>query len=69
MVNGSKPYDDNMALSPVTSLEDFAERMKGAMPPTNDDVTILLDGRRLDSREAVMKWVAEMNAIRRQECQ
>ena len=41
--------------------------MKGAGPPTDDDVTILPDGRRLDSREAVMAWVAELALIRQGE--
>jgi hypothetical protein len=53
-----------MALPPVKSLEEPVERMKSAAPPTSDDVTILPDGRRLDSREAVMAWLAENNATR-----
>ena len=36
-------------------------------PPTPDDVTILWDGRRLDSREAVMEWLAEVEAKRAEE--
>lgn len=35
--------------------------------PTPDDVTILWDGRRLDSREAVMEWLAEVEAKRAEE--
>jgi hypothetical protein len=38
-----------------------------ARPPTADDVTILWDGRRLDSREAVMEWLAEVEAKRAEE--
>jgi hypothetical protein len=57
-------YNGDMARSPVKSLEEFAERMKDARPPTDDDVTILLDGRRLDSRAAVEAWVAEFAAAR-----
>jgi hypothetical protein len=51
-----------MALAPVKSLEELAERMKGAARPTSDDVTTLLDGRVLDSREAVEAWAAELAA-------
>lgn len=36
-------------------------------PPTSDDVTILWDGRRLDSREAAMEWLAEVEAKRAEE--
>ena len=38
--------------------------MRHARPPTSDDVTILWDGRRLDSREAVMEWLAEVEVKR-----
>jgi hypothetical protein len=41
--------------------------MRHAGPPTDDDVTILWDGRRLDSREAVMEWLAEVDAKRAEE--
>ncbi|HQU00169.1 MAG TPA: hypothetical protein PLG60_06655 [Acidimicrobiales bacterium] len=40
------------------------ERMRGAGPPTDGDVTITADGRRLDSKEAVLAWFAEDNALR-----
>jgi len=36
-------------------------------PPSPDDVTILWDGRRLDSREAVMEWLAEVEVKRAEE--
>jgi hypothetical protein len=36
-------------------------------PLTPDDVTILWDGRRLDSREAVMEWLAEVETKRAEE--
>jgi len=38
--------------------------MRNAPPPTADDVTILADGRRLDSAEKVRAWVDEINAER-----
>ena len=38
--------------------------MHSAGPPTEDDVTVLLDGRRLDSRESIEAWLTEVDAIR-----
>jgi hypothetical protein len=38
--------------------------MKHAARATDVDVSILWDGTRLDSREAVMKWLAEVEAKR-----
>jgi hypothetical protein len=52
---------------PVVSAEELFERMRHAPPPTPDDVTILWDGRRLDSREAVLEWVAEVEVKRAEE--
>lgn len=49
------------------TAEEWLERMRHAAPPTDDDVTILWDGRRLDSREAVMEWVDEVAAKRSEE--
>ncbi len=49
------------------SAEEWFEGMRNAAPPTDDDVTILWDGRRLDSREAVMEWLAEVEAKRAEE--
>jgi hypothetical protein len=43
------------------------ERVRHAAPPTPDDVTILWDGRRLDSRESVMEWLAEVEVRRAEE--
>ena len=53
-----------MAAQPVMSAEELIERVRYAPPPTQDDVTILWDGRRLDSREAVMEWLAEVEIAR-----
>ena len=33
-------------------------------PPTPDDVTITLDGRRIDSKEKALAWLAEIEADR-----
>jgi hypothetical protein len=46
------------------TVVEWAERMSSAAPPTEDDVTVLLDGRRLDSRESVEAWLTEVDAIR-----
>lgn len=48
----------------VMTAEEWFEGMRHARPSTADDVTILWDGRRLDSREAVMEWLAEVEAKR-----
>jgi len=56
-----------MAAQPGMTAEELIERVRHASPPTEDDVTILWDGRRLDSREAVMEWLAEVEAKRAEE--
>ncbi len=56
-----------MAAQPVMTAEEWFEGMRQARPPTPDDVTILWDGRRLDSREAVMEWLAEVELKRAEE--
>jgi hypothetical protein len=56
-----------MAAQPVMTAEEWFEGMRHAEPPTDDDVTILWDGRRLDSREAVMEWLAEVETKRAEE--
>lgn len=53
-----------MALPRAKTAEEVIERMRHAGPATADDVTILWDGRRLDSREAVLEWLAELDAQR-----
>ena len=56
-----------MAAQPVLTAEEWFEGMRHARPSTGDDVTVLWDGRRLDSREAVMEWLAEVEAKRAEE--
>jgi hypothetical protein len=56
-----------MAAQPVMTAEEWFEGMRRAGPPTPDDVTTLWDGRRLDSREAVMEWLAEVEEKRVEE--
>ncbi|CAN5709140.1 hypothetical protein BH24ACT5_BH24ACT5_08630 [soil metagenome] len=40
----------------------LTESMRAAGPATSDDVTILCDGRRLDTREKVLAFVREFEA-------
>ncbi len=51
--------------SPLISEEEFLAHLAAAPPPTPDDVSILFDGRRLDSKEAVLEWLAEVEADRK----
>jgi hypothetical protein len=53
-----------MAAQPVMSAEELVDRMRHASPPTNDDVPITFDGRRLDSPEAIQEWLADLAARR-----
>ncbi len=46
------------------SGEEFVARVRAAGPSTADDVSITRDGRRLDSKEAVLAWLAEVEADR-----
>lgn len=46
------------------SGEDFVARVRAATPSTADDVSITRDGRRLDSKAAVLAWLAEVEADR-----
>jgi hypothetical protein len=53
-----------VAAKPVLAADELAEALRHAAPPTEDDVTILEDGRRIDSREAALAWLEEL-AIKR----
>ncbi len=46
------------------TVAEWADRMNSAAPPSDDDVSVLLDGRRLDSRESVELWLVEVAIIR-----
>jgi hypothetical protein len=50
--------------SPVLTFEELAEAVRNAPAPTADDVSITWDGRRLDSREKVVAFLAELDAAR-----
>jgi len=53
-----------MAVEPVMTAEELAEALRHAPPPTSDEVTVLRDGRRIDSRENALAWLAELAAER-----
>ena len=46
------------------SGDEFVARAQAGAPSTPDDVSITRDGRRLDSKEAVEAWLAEVEAER-----
>ncbi len=46
------------------TAEEWSERMKGAAPPTPDDQSRTWDGRILNSKEAVLEFLAELEDIR-----
>lgn len=46
------------------TFEELSESHRNAPPPTPDDVTVLFDGRRLDSKEKVLEWLAEIESDR-----
>lgn len=46
------------------SDDEFIERPRTGGGPTDDNVSITMDGRRLDSKEAVLAWLAEVEADR-----
>ncbi len=48
----------------VLTREEFNEMLRDAPPPTADDVSITRDGQRLNSKEAVLAFIAELDADR-----
>ena len=48
----------------LTAEEWIAATRTISRPPTPDDVSITLDGRRLDSKEKVLEFLAEIQAER-----
>ena len=53
-----------MGAQPVLNVEQLAEATRVAQPRTADDVSITWDGRRLDSREKVLEFLAELETER-----
>jgi hypothetical protein len=58
------PYNRGVVSQRAKTIVEWAERMRSAGPPSEDDVTVLLDGRRLNSREAIEAWLNEVEAMR-----
>jgi hypothetical protein len=51
-------------VAPVVTLTELAEAVRNAPSPTADDVSITWDGRRLDSKEKVLAFIAELDTAR-----
>jgi hypothetical protein len=60
------PYNGRMTRR-VTTVEERIALLEKAPYATSDEVTTLVDGRRLDSREAVEAWLAEVALARQAE--
>jgi hypothetical protein len=56
-----------MPLNQAQTIGEWADRMRLAGPASEDDVTILFDGRRLDSKEKVLAWLHELEVERSSE--
>jgi hypothetical protein len=48
----------------MVTFEQLSEGHRSALPATADDVTLLFDGRRLDTQEKVLEWLAEIESDR-----
>jgi hypothetical protein len=46
------------------TFAELADAVRNAPPPTADDVSITWDGRRLDSKEKVLAFLAELDKAR-----
>ena len=46
------------------SGDEFVARVRAAAPSTPADVSVTRDGRRIDSEEAVLAWLAEVEVDR-----
>jgi len=53
-----------MTSVPVRTAEELAAELRCATDPSSGDVTILWDGRRIESRENALVWLAEVAAAR-----
>lgn len=56
--------DPELPVVRVLTRDEFNEMLRDAPPPTPDDVSVTRDGRRLDSKEAVLAFIAELDAER-----
>ncbi len=50
-------------LLPLAS-DEFIARVESAGPATRDDTSITMDGRRLDTKDAVLAWLREVETER-----
>ncbi len=50
---------------PVLTFEELADAVRSAPSPTADDVSITWVGRRLDSKEKVLGFLAELEVARK----
>lgn len=55
---------DAPSMSMLSGHEWVAAMKVNAGPPAADDVTVLRDGRRLDTKEKVLAWLGEIEAER-----
>ena len=56
-------HGDMSSARPIMTGDKWAADAVGR-PPTPDDVTITLDGRRIDTKEKAIAWLAEIEADR-----
>ena len=55
---------DTQSIPMLSGEEWVAAIKKNARPSTPDDVTVLRDGRRLDTKEKVLAWLGEIETER-----
>lgn len=63
----SRPSMFAMTAVPVLTLDELAAAMRAGAPCDDDVVIVTRDGRRLDSRETVLAFLAELDAERRRD--
>jgi hypothetical protein len=56
--------DDDWDSVPVVSGAEWVESVRHAGPSTPDDVSVTWDGRRLDTKDKVLAFLAEIEADR-----
>ena len=49
---------------PTRSFDELVDLVRHGPPPTADDVSITMDGRRLDTKDKVLAFLAEIEAER-----
>lgn len=51
-------------MEPTLTFEELDKAVRAAPPRTSDDVSVTMDGRRLDTKEKVLAFLAEVEADR-----